>query len=128
MKATTYFIPIVLILTLVLNSCKKDKSDEELTNLIYGEWVGLYATPDIKLERSDEWGSAEQTLIFKEDSNGTYDIVRNDTLYLTTQIFYIENGGLYLEHLHISTKIKKLNSRVLKLGDGDRIDGKYKKK
>ena len=128
MKLTTYFIPIVLILVITLNSCKKTKSDEELTNLIYGDWVGLYATTDVKLERSDEWGSAEQTLMFKEESNGTYDIVRNDTLYLSAQLFYIDNGYLYLEHLDVSTKIKKLNSKVLKLGDGDKIDGKYKKK
>jgi len=128
MKLTTYFIPIVLILLITLNSCKKTKSDEELTNLIYGDWVGLYATTDVKLERSDEWGSAEQTLMFKEESNGTYDIVRNDTLYLSAQLFYIDNGYLYLEHLDVSTKIKKLNSKVLKLGDGDKIDGKYKKK
>lgn len=128
MKATTFFIPIVLILAIALNSCKKTKNDEELTNLIYGDWVGLYSTPDVKLERSDEWGYAEQTLKFKEDNNGTYDIVRNDTLYLSSQIFYIENGELYLEHLDVATKIEKLNSKVLKLGDGDEIGGKYKKK
>jgi len=127
MKINACFILIIFILGFSLNSCKKTKSDAELTSLIYGEWVGLYATPDIKLERADEWGSAEQTLIFKADNNGTYDIIRDDTLYLT-QIFYITKGELYLEHLDIAMKIKKLNSKVLKLGDGDEIGGKYKKK
>ena len=128
MKAIASFIITAGILAFSLNSCKKDKSDEELTKLIFGEWVGLYSTPDVKLEWADEFGSAEQTLIFKEDSVNTYDIMRNDTIYLSSQIFYITNGELYLEHLDVAEKIKKLNSRVLKLGDGDKIDGKYKKK
>lgn len=127
-KANAGFILLALILAFSLNSCKKDKSDEELTKLIYGEWVGLYSTPGVKLEWADEWGSAEQTLIFKDDSVDNYDIIRNDTVYLVSQIFYIDNGELYLEHLDILTKIKKLNSRVLKLGDGDKIDGKFRKK